>query len=100
MTWTLRLYDGDGVEIATVTADPYSYQITHPDAGWDGLAAELEGYGDGQEALAGEQVIDEGFTVRFDNVEYHDETPEEHLEWVRDEMLLDPEVDSASLADE
>lgn len=100
MTWTLRLYDANGVEIAWVTANPYTYQITHPDPGWEGVKVSLEGHESGEEALPGEAVVEDGFSIRFDNVEYHDDTPKSHLEWVRDNVKWSPEVDSVSLADE
>lgn len=102
MTWTLRLYDGNGIEIGWVTADPYEWGITYPDtdADWLGVRVELEGYGNGKEALSGEEVRAHGCSVRFDRVKYHNDTPKSHLEWVRDEMLKGAEVESVSLADE
>ena len=40
MTWTLRLYDEDGVEIGYAEKpdrDTFNYEITHPEDGWDSV---------------------------------------------------------------
>ena len=45
MTWTLRFYDKDGVEIGYVERsdrETYTVKITHPDGEWDSLRSSLE----------------------------------------------------------
>lgn len=100
MTWTLRLFDDDGVEIAWVTADPYEYEITHPDAGWDSLRLSLEGKERGEEALEPTEIHAEDFRITIDNSIRHDRTPEDHLSWIRDEVVARSDVESATITDE
>lgn len=102
MTWTLRLYDGDRIEIGWVTAAPYEWEITHPntDADWDGIHVSLEGYERGKEPVHIDDINAGEFRLHFDGSIRHDGDPQEHLEYVRDEMLKDSEVDLVSLTDE
>ncbi|UBF22601.1 hypothetical protein HRTV-25_gp20 [Halorubrum tailed virus 25] len=105
MTWTLRLYDDAGVEIGWVSVDDtglYSFEITHPDAGWVGLKASLSGW----ENIHGEMdtdPVDRGSEITF----YVDPAPiqntlapEEHLERVQTGVESHPEVASTALSDE
>lgn len=102
MTWTLRLYDGDGVEVAWVTADPYEWSITYPktDGRWDGLRVSLEGHERGAEALPPEVIETEKLELVLERVKFHRDTPQEHLEWVKENVTTREQIASASLTDE
>lgn len=99
MPLTLRLYDADGVEIAWVRADPYKWEITHPDSGWNGLevsiAAKEDGSEMGQLPLEGER-----FSGHSETLTYHDETPKDHLEWAQENLKFVDRVGSTTLVDE
>jgi hypothetical protein len=44
VTWTLRFYDEDGVEIGYAEKpdrDTYNYAVTHPEPGWEDFEAQL-----------------------------------------------------------
>ena len=101
MVWTLRLYDESGTEIAWVTADPYEYAMTHPDTTKyrfkeSSLAVSAEGVA----PVHSPPVETEDMTIRHDGEERIDSTPKSHLEYVRDQQLKAPDVDSATLIDE
>lgn len=56
VTWTLRLYDDSGTEIAWIqvlSAGTYTYEIVHPESGWRNTEVLLQGsqtvYADGDE---------------------------------------------------
>jgi hypothetical protein len=103
MTWTLRLYDQEGVEIAWIRADPYEWEITHPDTAWAqfNVDAKIAGLADARERVGGnpEFVNAEGRMYSSQFV-YHGETPKEHLEWVEEQMQLAESVASTVLTDE
>jgi hypothetical protein len=93
VTWTLRVYDSDGVEIAWVRADPYECEITHPDSGWEGVRDTLRNMESGDERVG---------DVHLDGYVFHDDDPKEHLEWVQENMVPGPDadIDSTTLKDE
>ncbi|MFC3958661.1 hypothetical protein [Halovivax cerinus] len=100
MPLALRLYDSDGAEIAKVTADPYEFEITHPDAGWDGLRHSLSVKADGVEQLPGESVTVDGVTLPHERFAFHERNPKNHLEYVRENVQYHSDVGSVSLIDE
>lgn len=96
MTWTLRFYDGDGTEIGWVTADPWTVQITHPDA------AQYEDVRVRAEAL---DVVYPS-TPEYRNSQMRLSTdpapitdPEAHLEAIRERLAVDFDF-TFSLTDE
>lgn len=52
----LPLYDENAVEIAWVRTDPYEFEITHPDSGWDRIAVSFGGQQKGEEAFPAEPI--------------------------------------------
>ncbi len=107
MTWTLRLYDDKGVEIAVVTKDKtYSFEVTHPDA---------TPYGNGDKWDSLRRVLreceklwhqPESFEV-FDQTVTPAPTPKaplldnkEHLEEAAERIIKYEIVDSVTLNDE
>lgn len=105
MTWTLRLYDGDGTEIAwvQVTSDgSYSYSITHPDSGWSDFDLMLDDWrrvwAETDEAPG---VSGTPFSLDRDQGRVERSlTPEEHLSRIQDDLRDYPEVGSTALNDE
>jgi len=102
MTWTLRFYDGDGVEVGYIQKpdrDTYNWEITHPDPEWDGFKHKIQFY---------HTIKDEGDYSNTENpgvwrmdhgpMRYQTE-PEEHLQLVR-ERLSHPDVAEVVLRDE
>ena len=101
MTWTLRLYDGGGVEIGWVTVDPYEHQITHPDGpdAYSGLRFRLRRLED--PIIKGGFVEKIGTEVsRTQQWEGVDVSGREHLEYVDEQVSTLDEVASTDLADE
>lgn len=101
MTWTLRLFDSDGVEIGWVKTGPYEYDITHPD-GEDHSRVSVrieilenpEVRGGYKETLGG---VQEAMTETLETV---DVSGKEHLEYIETELSKLNEVGSTSLVDE
>jgi len=101
VTWRLRFYDEDGVEIAYVEKpdrETYNVVVTHPDSGWDEFRSLLTGKERVQVDVDVGPIhpggwIDHGpQRVRFE--------PEKHLKRVREELDENSKVDSTVLADE
>lgn len=99
VTWTLRLYDAEDVEIAWILADPYEWEITHPDPGWNGLEVSIAANEDGSE-MGPLPLEGRGFSGRFETLMYHDETPKDHLGWVQETLESADGVASTTLVDE
>jgi hypothetical protein len=103
VTWTLRLYDSEGIEIAWVRADPYEWEITHPDessARFD-VEAEIAGLADAHERVGGNpEMATAEWRLVSSRFVYHGETPKEHLEWVEENMQYADGVESTVLTDE
>lgn len=99
VTWTLRLYDTDDMEIAWIRADPYGWEITHPDPGWSELEVSIAAKEDGSE-MSQLPLEGDGFSGHSERLTYHDETPKDHLEWVQENIQFADGVDSTMLFDE
>lgn len=100
MTWTLRFYGGDGVEIGYIQKPDrgtYNWEVTHPDPGWGEFKQVLGSY------WTLEQEDDYGMESpdwRADHGPMSIQMePEPHLREVR-ERLDHPEVAEAVLRDE
>lgn len=89
VTWTLRVYNGTDEEIGWVTADPYEYEITHPD-GTDivrnGENLDVAGiFGGSQKPYEiGFTTVAGDSTRTADFLEF--DSPKDHLEYVRDRI--------------
>lgn len=105
MTLTLRLYDANDTEIAWVRADPFDYEITHPneDARGD-VEVSLEAKRQGEEPLPDEVVTVETargtLSLPSHRVAFHAGNPKDHLDWVRKNLLAHSKVDTVSLVEE
>lgn len=99
MPLTLRLYDADDVEIAWIRADPYEWEMTHPDPGWDRLDRSIATKEDATEMFSLPLETDQ-FSGHFDCLRTHDETPRDHLEWAQENLEARPDVDSTMLINE
>jgi len=102
VTWRLRFYDEDGVEIGYVEMpdrETYNVVITHPDSGWGSFEDWLETLERVHEPVddvgpyhGPGSWIDHGpQRVRFE--------PEKHLTRVKEELEENSKVDSTTLAD-
>lgn len=96
MTWTLRFYDGDGVEIGYVEKpdrDTYNWSITHPDSGWEQFEytlrsfTTLEDQGDYSDMESPLWQADHGPRA-------YKAEPETHLRMVQDRLSYDGVADS------
>jgi hypothetical protein len=108
MTWTLRLYESDGTEIAWIKKtddNSYSYQITHPNSNeskWDNLTVMLSRKERVYDSF-NESTITRG--TKFDLYESESRientlTPKEHLSRIQDDLEKLSEIDSTTLKDE
>jgi hypothetical protein len=102
MTWTLRFYDRDGVEIGYIQKPDrgtYNWEVTHPDPEWDDFKNTLRWYHSLKDQGDYSDLENPG-VWRMDHgpMRYQTE-PEEHLQLVR-ERLDHPEVAEAVLRDE
>jgi len=108
MTWTLRLYETDGTEIAWVKKtddNSYSYQITHPNSNeskWDNLTVMLSRKERVYDSF-NESTITRG--TKFDLYESESRientlTPKEHLSRIQDDLEKLSEVGSITLKNE
>lgn len=82
MTWTLRVYDTDGNEIAWLTIDPYEYQITDPSNATDKTIRHIKGVFSRSENPVEETFENDGLvgSVVYQPV---DVTGKEHAEYVK-----------------
>jgi hypothetical protein len=101
MTLTLRIYDESGTEIVWVTANPYDYEITHPDGTGtrkiDFLDYLLDVYAVPEER--GHANIN-GFQTQ--TAKFLDLSEREHLEYIVNEIDGKPQTpaESFEIADE
>lgn len=101
MTWTLRLYDSDDVEIGWVEIDPYVYDITHPDgaSAWENVEYVFRNMETPVERGSRvDTIADQRFYVQTQ--EQVDVTGQEHAEYIETEALLTDGVASSTIADE
>jgi len=82
-----------------VTADPFEYEITHPDD-WPAVRSGLDDLAKGMGPLPVQTFENEEIRIQSDPIRRRDGPPEEYLEWTRGEMLKLAGVASAELADE
>lgn len=101
MTWTLRLFDADGVEVGWVTADPYEWKITHPTPDeYDRLRPSLSGWEKPTDCT--QKVTfegDEKWLVLEPFPSNINPDPKEHLEMIQD-VYDGSYVASTALTDE
>jgi len=100
MTWRLRFYDSDDVEIGYVEKPDkttYSVYITHPDSGWEDFKTELKYY---REIEDDRRYEIEDVANWFDfGPRVLQLPPENHLREVRD-RFSHPDVFETTLKDE
>ena len=101
MTWTLRLLDEDGVEVAWVTAVPYEYEVTHPDSEkYDGVRPVLEGWGRPSDDSNAVAMQTDEFRLILDSFPGNiDPDSLGHLEMIQDD-LVGTYVNSTTITDE
>lgn len=107
MTWTLRLYDGNGIEIGYAKkADrtTYDYEITHPNGGWENFESQLRSFryvtplDENRPSLEG--VSTSEFTVVSVGPMATQYEPEKHLRIVRDQFYDPDDVAEMTLENE
>lgn len=102
MTWTLRFYDGDGVEIGYIQKSDrvtYNWEVTHPDPEWDDFKNTLRWYHSLEDQGDYSDLENPGVWRMDHGPMAYQAEPEPHLREVR-ERLDHPEVAEAVLRDE
>jgi hypothetical protein len=100
MTWTLRFYDEDGVEIGYVEKpdrETYNVYVTHPESGWDDFKRGVETYSTLLEDEDDYNMKAPGMTADHGPMEMQRE-PEEHLRVVQERFYY-PGVEEMTLND-
>lgn len=101
MTWRLRFYDGDGVEIGYAEKPDektYNVYITHPDSGWEDFKEELESWYELEDNRRYEIQDTPGWDVDFGPRSLI-LSPESHLRKVQ-ERFSHPDVSETTLKHE
>lgn len=103
MTWTLRLFDDNDVEIGWVTTVPYDYAITHPDGvdSWEEIRFKFSQSEFPVQGGQYERTPDgDLFMVSARDTLNISGDGEKHADWLEDECLKIDGVASAVVADE
>lgn len=102
MTWTLRLYDSNDVEIGWVQINPYDYQITHPDGvdAWNHVRFIFKDSENPVIESVGYFSEIPGATFTNQTYEPVDVSGKEHAEWIESEVDQADGVARTAIADE
>jgi len=101
MTWTLRLYDEDGVEIGYIEKpdrETYNWYITHPDPDWEQFEYTLRSFTTLEDRGDYSDMESPAWQVDHGPMAYKAE-PETHLREVQ-ERIDHPDIAATELNDE
>jgi hypothetical protein len=101
MTWILYFYDAEDVEIGWVKADPYEFEVTHPDGPdvYSGVRYRLRKLENPTKVGGFSEVIGR-WTMASQQLVHLDLSGKEHLDYIETEISSIDGIGSTALVDE